>query len=359
MVAPALSFTGTLPPSYVALFDDDGVPVWWFHTTAAAMDAKLLPNGDIAWADTFGGGFGKDPRIKYEIRSLDGTLSSTLQTSGTTTDSHELQQLPNGNYLMDSYVPRDHVDLSPYGGPPDATVLDGEIQELQPDGTLVWSWNSKDHTSLAETGRWYQNGALTPTTLPDGRTAYDIVHLNSIEANGNTLLVSFRHLDAVYAIDMTSGNVLWKLGGTPTAQSLAIVGDPNVATDFGGQHDARILSDGTVTVFDDGTFRNRAPRDLRFTIDTTAKTATLDESITDSSAPTSGCCGSARRLSGGDWVTSWGSTPLVTEQTPTGQELLWMQFSGGPFTYRAVPVMPGVLDATTLRADMDAMNPRP
>jgi outer membrane protein assembly factor BamB len=360
VIAPALSGTGTLPPSYVALFDDDGVPVWWFNTTdGAAMDAKLLPDGTLAYARTFGGGFGKDPRIEYEIRSLDGTLRTTLQTSGTTTDSHDLQQLPNGDYLMDSYVPRDHVDLSPYGGPQDATVLDGEIQELKPDGTLVWTWNSKDHISLDETGRWYQHGALTPNTLPDGRTAYDIVHLNSVEPNGNALLVSFRHLDALYAIDRTTGDILWKLGGTQTAQSLSISGDPDSAADFGGQHDARVLADGTVTVFDDGTFLNRAPRDVRFSIDTTAKTATLAESITDTGAPTSGCCGSARKLAGGDWVTSWGSTPLVTEATPTGQRVLAIQFSGGPFTYRAVPVTSGTVDAATLRGDMDAMNPRP
>jgi len=39
--------------------------------------------------------------------------------------------------------------------------------------------------------------------------------------------------------------------------------------------------------------------------------------------------------------------------------VLAIQFSGGPFTYRAVPVAARVLDPATIRGDMDSMNPRP
>ena len=39
--------------------------------------------------------------------------------------------------------------------------------------------------------------------------------MNSIQLLGNHELVfSARHFDAVYAIDMTSGAIIWKLGGT-------------------------------------------------------------------------------------------------------------------------------------------------
>ena len=40
-----------------------------------------------------------------------------------------------------------------------------------------------------------------PTTLPDGRTGYDIVHIELGRADGDGLVLSFRHLDAVYRID--------------------------------------------------------------------------------------------------------------------------------------------------------------
>ena len=41
--------------------------------------------------------------------------------------------------------------------------------------------------------------------------------------------------------------------------------------------------------------------------------------ITDPRVTSSGCCGSARKLPGGDWVISWGANPLITEVTPAGK----------------------------------------
>ena len=43
--------------------------------------------------------------------------------NGTPTDRHELQLLPNGDYVVVGYKPRSGVDLSPYGGPANATHL--------------------------------------------------------------------------------------------------------------------------------------------------------------------------------------------------------------------------------------------
>ncbi len=149
---------------------------------------------------------------------------------GTPTDSHDLQMLSNGNALLVSYRPRDGVDLSPWGGPASATVIDGEIQEVDPSGQLVWSWNSKDHIALAETGHWYADNLIpNPSRLPDGRSAYDIVHLNSVDAVDNPLVVSLRHTDAVFGINRASGAVQWKLGGITTPESLQLTGDSAMA----------------------------------------------------------------------------------------------------------------------------------
>ena len=106
---------------------------------------------------------------------------------GMTTDLHDFQILPNGNALMVSYPVRPGTtDLSPYVGPSqNTTLIDSEIQEVTPNGTLVWSWNTKDHIPLSETGqRWW---TLFPfTDLPDGRRAYDYAHINSIQQVGGT-----------------------------------------------------------------------------------------------------------------------------------------------------------------------------
>jgi hypothetical protein len=344
---------------YVAIFDRNGVPVWWIRRKIRPIDASLLANGHLVWGRFFGEALGIDQAGAYEEHRLDGSLVRTDAAVGSPTDIHDMQRLPNGDSLLISYVPRDGVDLSAYGGPARALVLDGEIQEITPRGGEVWSWNTKDHIALAETGRWWQRVLATPVHLRDGRMAYDVVHLNSIDPAGSGIVVSARHTDAVYDIDRATGAVRWKLGGTARPESLTVLGDPQFGSaPFGGQHDARVLPDGTLTVHDNGTMRGRPPRALRLSIDTAAKTATLAEEISDPALPLSAFAGSVRRLSGGNWVLSWGGNPLIEERTSSGATVFRLTLPPGWFSYRAFPVPYGRLSRAALARGMDAMHPR-
>ena len=134
-------------------------------------------------------------------------------------------------------------------GQPDLTVSDNGIQEIAPDGSLVWSWWASDAIDLSEVPSAWCSTATTPQN-----GLYDPYHINSIEPDGDSYIASFRHLDAVYKISKADGSIVWKLGGTPRPESLTVVGDPIVAAgdEFRGQHDARVLGDGTVTVMDNG-----------------------------------------------------------------------------------------------------------
>jgi hypothetical protein len=363
IVTPGLAFTpemglATLPqgtsPQYVAMFDTSGVPVWWRKSQddTVPLDAKLLPNGNLAWLHFttslvgIGGG--------SEERRLDGSLVRSLNTVGGGADHHEIQLLPNGNYAIGRYLAREDVDLSACGGPDSGIVIDSEIQELSPTGELVWSWNTADHIPLQEV-QW-----TSLCTAESGQ--YDLYHFNSIEPDGDAFVVSFRHLNAIYKISRSTGEVTWKLGGTPTAQSLQVSGDPLQDAGgllFGGQHDARRLADGTWTVYDNRTFQtDDKPRAMRFSIDESARTATVVELVTDPEVSSSQCCGSARKLSSGNWVTAWGAYPAITELTPTGEVAYRLRFPQGIFTYRADPVMPGVIGRASLREAMNAQYPR-
>jgi hypothetical protein len=346
--------------TYVAIFDTHGVPAWWINTHGPPLDASLLPDGDVVWAQQRGLDLapGVSPGVYVEHR-LDGTLVRTFSLpDGAPTDRHELQLLPNGNYVVVLYEPRDGVDLSPYGGPSNATVLDALVEEITPRHKVAWSWRSSDHVGLAETGRWYQQHVIEqPARLRDGRTAYDIVHINAVEPDGpHRFLVSLRHTDAVYAVDKLSGDVVWKLGGTQTSRSLSILGDD--VSDFGGQHDVRALPDGTITLHDNGTDLGRAARALRFRIDPQRMTATLVERIAGPAAIDSPCCGSARKLPGGHWVISWGGIHLVEEVSEAAKRVFALHFTDH-ISYRVFPVLPGVLKRSALRAGMDARYPRP
>ncbi len=337
--------------AYVTIFNRDGTPVWWRR---GGDRAPTLLSGDrIGWNHSVPPGFGS-PKSPFRLFTLDGRAVGQVHAVRAITDDHELRELPNGDFVILGTRPRRGVDLRPYGGPPDATVLDGVVQEVTPAGRLVWEWSTRDHISLAETGRWFKLTVLpVPERLAGGEMAYDTVHLNSVEVHGRRVLISARYTDALYDIDRSSGRIVWKLGGTTTPRSLRLSRGSASAL-FGGQHDARVLPDGTVTVHDNRYARRRPPRALRFRIDERRMRATLLEGIDRQSSSFADCCGSARKLAGGDWVVSWGGLNDFEELTPRGRSVLRVSFPPGRYSYRVVPFEPGALSIGTLRSAMDA-----
>ena len=351
LITPGISFSNPIKP-FIAVFDRHGAPLWWYRSpTGVAHDAKII-DGDIAYAEAPPGGvFGAEDRLAYRIRRPDGRLVRSIRAVGPPTDFHDLQVIGR-DYLVLAYHPREHVDLSAYGGPADATILDSEIQRIDRRGRLVWSWSSKDHIGLDETERWWPFIVSHPSTLTDGSEAYDATHINSIEPVGDDLVISLRHTDAVYRIRMSNGRVRWKLGGTKTRRSLRVVGDP-ADHPLGGQHDARIWN-GTVTIHDNGTDLHRPPRAVRYAIDTKRRTATLRESLIDPRVSVSLCCGSAQKLAGGDWLIGWGGEGVSSLLTPHGRLISRFTFPE-IFSYRTLAEPETALARSELRAGMNAL----
>jgi VCBS repeat-containing protein len=346
VVDPAIGAGGN---GYAIVFDDHGVPVWWQGSNPGPIDAKFFSeNGEprITWWGQFGAADG------YQIRKLDGAVTHAISAVGGSTDIHELQREPNGDYLVISYQPREHVDLTAFGGGGDDTVIDAEVQEINQAGEAVWTWNSADHIGLSETGRWW------PTAL--NGNPRDIVHMNAIEPVGDdAIMISLRHTDAVYKIDKATGEVIWKLGGTWTPKSLTVTNDPQGGYPLGGQHDVRLQHDGSITIHDNNTNLPSPPRLVRYEIDEATHTAKLVEQKTDPEAPGSFCCGSARRSADGSWLISWGGRSLVTEFNPADERTFRLGFGGAAFSYRAVGATPDDdLTAAALRTGMDTMHPR-
>lgn len=362
IVTPSQSFTN--PPAgtsrqYTAIFDNEGVPTWWFKSPSVPpVDAKLLPNGNLAWNLANNGSPGG-----MEERTLSGQLVRTLNTVGVGSDLHDLLLLPNGNYLLMAYHQLPGFNLTAIGGAASTTGIDAEIQEIDPDiyptdpyGSVVRHWNAADHIDASQVApRW-----RAPAQQPSMFGTNDIYHINSFEPDGpDHLIVSFRALDAVYRINLNDGSIDWKLGGTNLpGKSLTVVGDPKV--DPAGQHDARLLPNGDITIhdnggyFSDGKYVGPPPRSVRYRIDATARTATWIEQVTDSLAPRSLCCGSSRKLAGGNWVMAWGGDPLVTELTPDGSRVFKLKFDPPMFSYRAAPVTSDELTPEPLQTGMNA-----
>jgi len=329
--------------NWAVVFDQDGTPRWWFSPPTNTLGGQILRDGTFQIPRGFGDGFGKDPRTGNEIRTLDGKLLKVVRTKNAPTDGHEYTLLPNGNALIMSYKPVLDVDLTSVGGPADAGVLTGEIQEITPSGKVVWTWNSLDHVPLDFTPkRWWKKILKNPHTDIDGNERYDMFHLNSIEPFGkDQLVISTRHTDRVMGISRKTGKVLWTFGGDPNKYSLKIEGDdPRADYPIGGNHDARISDGNLLSVHDNSTHLDRPPRAVEYRIDLKNRTATFEgEQLDPKKVKVSHCCGGVRPFGTG-WIVAWGNNPFV-DGFNSENELAFRLGLPIP-VYRAVPVPPEV-----------------
>ncbi len=327
-----------LSRNWAIVFDQDGMPVWWYSPPTNTLGGQILPDGTFQVPRGFGDGYGKDPRTGSEIRSLDGGFKRLVTMKRAPTDGHEYEYLPNGNVIMNSYKPRKHVDLSPVGGPGDIGVYDGVLQEITPSGRIVWEWNSGDHIPLSYTPRrWWKKILNNAHPDADQNEFIDVFHLNSAEPWGKWIVISTRHTDKVFGINKKTGKVDWTFGGEPDPKSLKLLGDdPRGDFPIGGNHDARISDGNLLSVHDNAThLKGRAPRAVRYRLDIDAGTATYEGQDVDPQVTTSHCCGSVRPFGTG-WIVSWGNNPLI-DAFDSKDRLAFRMRVPIP-AYRAVPV---------------------
>jgi len=181
---------------------------------------------------------------------------------GTDIDSHEVKQIPNGNYM--AFVPT--FQLGPIAQGPWTTLFqnlgytaDGIANEIpwmglrivewdQYTGEEVWNWEPFEHFTMSdydiyEQGGWW--GALF-----DG--FFDWMHSNAFhfDAEESVIYVSHRHLSRISKISYPDGNVIWNMG-LPEEYN---TGNNNICTDllFSFQHHIQLLDDGDLLFFDNG-----------------------------------------------------------------------------------------------------------
>ena len=194
---------------------------------------------------------------------LDGAVQKTWTApSGSFTDPHEFRlRVAAGDttayYAIYAIAP---IDMSAHCG----TSAQPTAQH-----TLVRADAGGLHTIFEARTRFTPNDRVSPPVCGLG----DFDHPNAFDFDGDhTLIVSWRNLGALTAIDLTTGGVLWQLGGAQS--TLALSGDPLGGT--GGQHSVRVSGPGTVVVYDNGT--NHVPpqsRMVEYAIDTTTAVARL------------------------------------------------------------------------------------
>ena len=215
---------------FEAVVDQNGVPV--FATDDGGLDLKAavdVPGHYAVARPTTGGG--------YTVLELDGTFSPVashrLDGAASSTDFHDAQLLPGGGALLMGY------QAATRGG---ASYTDAVIQVVDATGHATFTWNSKDHVDPTESYATAESGG-------------DYAHINALQMMPNgDVVASFRNLSQVMRIatrahdGFAKGDVVWRLGGRE--------GDFTFPNDDAGgpcaQHSTRILANGHLLLFDNG-----------------------------------------------------------------------------------------------------------
>ncbi len=245
-----------------------------------------------------GVGSGEDVILNHSYQ----TVGVVQAANGYHADLHEFQITPQGNAFITAYAPV-QADLSSVGGPKNGTLLDAIVQEINiRTGQLLWEWHAYGHVHLAESYAGKPNG-----------NPYDFFHIDSVQplSNGN-VLVSARHMFAVYEINQATGKILWVLGGKHSSFRIGR------GANFSWQHDARMQSNTQITLFDDGAGYKKTEsqsRGMRISLNTRTRQATLVRQYAHVPPVLSPAEGSVQPLYNGNVFVGFGSNPYFAEYT--------------------------------------------
>jgi hypothetical protein len=294
------------------------------------------PQGRLIWFDKLSGGEAAEDlneqtyagrRVltwwKGKVLSLgfgqgeDIVTSSNYQTvarvpggNGLHADLHEFQIAPHDIAYITAYNPI-RCNLQAVKGSAGGAIVDTAIQEIDlKTGLVRWEWHSLDHVGASE----------SEVETPTGATPWDYFHLNSIDPqpDGN-LFISARSTWAGYQLQAGTGKILWRLGGNNSSFRMG----PGTRTAW--QHDGRVLANGQVSFFDDGSNPpiHSQSRGIRIALDLETRQARLVSSYTHPGAPLlSPSQGNMQTLHDGNTVVGYGGVPAISEYAAAGALLL-------------------------------------
>ena len=318
-------------PGGPMIFENSGQLVW-FKTLPSKVSAADLQvqqyEGQpvLTWWQgyTLPQGFGEGEDVIYN--SAYRQIAHVRAGNGLLSDLHEFALNPDGTAITTAFDPV-HCNLSAFGGPAHAAVTDGVFQEIDVRTGLVRrEWHAIDHVPISDSYAPLEAGrarALFP---------YDFFHINSVDSEADGLTtVSSRNTWTIYNIDSHTGQVLARIGGK---QSTVKMGS---GTSTAWQHDARTLSNGEITVFDNGAEPKIHPfsRGIVERLDPSTDTMTLVTQYAHSTPLSAGTQGNVQILANGNALLGWGAQPYVSEFSPSGRQIFDVRLAIGGQSYRA------------------------
>jgi hypothetical protein len=308
---------------------DEAGKLLWFDPLAHGMEAADLRvqryglQPVLTWwqgyAPEQGFGVGEEVIMNSSYRQIGRVRAG----NGLKADLHDFRITPAGTALLTVFDPLS-CDVSSARGPRTAAVTDSGFQEIDISTGLVRrEWHSIDHVALGDS---YSNPRTATAVWP-----FDYFHINSLDTpSPATLLISARNTSALYELDALSGRVLRRIGGKHSNVPVA----PGAGTGF--QHDATVLPDGAISVFDNGADPkiHSQSRGLLLALSATAGETVITQYL-HPTALSAGSQGSMQVLENGDVFIGWGAQPYLSEFSASGALLFDARLAGRYESYRA------------------------
>jgi hypothetical protein len=257
-------------------------------------------------------GFGQGEDIV--MNSKYQTVARVPGGNGLKADLHDFQIARNDVAYITAFNSI-RCDLSSIKGSSHGTITDTAIQEIDMKTGLVrWEWHSLDHVGVSE----------SEVETPTDTTPWDWFHINSIDVEGGdsnqsgNIFISARSTWAGYQLQAPTGKILWRLGGLKSSFKMG----PGTKTAW--QHDGRVLANGEITFFDDGSNPpiHRQSRAVRITLDLETHEARLASSYTHTNPPLLAASqGNMQTLADGNTVVGYGGVPAISEYATDGSLL--------------------------------------
>ncbi len=282
--------------SFPTIIENDGTVVWACDLASNGHDFKINYNGYLTY-------WSYSTNTWIVLDSNFNQIDTLVAGNGYEyeTNAHDCSVYPDGHIFLLIFN-HQTIDMTPYGGQPDADVIGLVIQEQDKNKDIVFEWSSWDHFEIDDaTDNIYLTGFIV-----------DYVHANSIErdTDGN-LMISCRHMNELTKIDHGTGDIIWRMNGENN--QFTFVND-NIPEHFSSQHDLRRIVNGNVTIYNNGNYLE-GPRSSakEYQLDEVNKVATLIwyYEHPDLDKPVFGpATGSVHRLPNGNTLINWGTSSI-------------------------------------------------
>lgn len=259
----------------VYAIDAQGEILWYYHVDHSVNDLVPLQNGNFAYQSDRDGRLIEIDRLGRVVRRWHSTgvpkdVPDESIPVETDTFHHDFQQIPNGNFLMLSTEVR-HFDEYParetkLDAPWEPTDVIGDvILEFEPSGSIVRQVRVFDLLDPYRIGYDSLGTGFYAQVYKDvlEKPAKDWSHTNGIfyDAATDSAILSSRHLDVVYKVDLESGELAWLLGNhedwkQPWQSYLLKPVDEDMLWPY-HQHAPKLTPHGTVLLYDNGNYRAR------------------------------------------------------------------------------------------------------